>query len=101
AAAGLAVLEVLYDEGLIETVAAKGKVLRDVLAELHEEYLPAGNVAGAGLMQRFQLHDAQGQPWPFAEVQRLHEACAAAGLLASMGHGCLWFLPPLISTEQD
>jgi adenosylmethionine-8-amino-7-oxononanoate aminotransferase len=101
AAAGLAVLEVLFDDGLIATVPAKGKVLQDILAQLHREYLPGGEVSGAGLMQRFQLHDGDGSPWPWAQVLRLHAECENAGLLVSLGDGCIWFLPPLITTEQE
>jgi adenosylmethionine-8-amino-7-oxononanoate aminotransferase len=101
AAAGLAVLKVLYEDGLIDTVQAKGKVLQEALAQVHQEYLPAGAVSGAGLMQRFQLLDADGSPWPWAEVRRLHAACEEAGLLNSMGMGCMWFLPPLITTDQE
>jgi adenosylmethionine-8-amino-7-oxononanoate aminotransferase len=101
AAAGLAVLDVLYGESLIEVVPARAKTLTGVLAPLHGEYLPAGTVAGAGLMQQFQLRQADGSGWPFGEVRRLHAECEKAGLLVSMGLSCIWFLPPLIVTDSE
>lgn len=100
-AAGLAVLEVLYEDGVLAAVPAAGEALQDALAPLHREYLPAGEVSGAGLMRRFQLRDAGGSPWPLAEIMRLHDLCEEQGLLVSAGHGCLWFVPPLIITREQ
>jgi adenosylmethionine-8-amino-7-oxononanoate aminotransferase len=101
AAAGLAVLDVLYGDGLLATVAGTGDVLQDTLARVHREYLPAGEVSGVGLMRRFRLCDRQERPWPAAEIDRLHEACEDAGLLVSISTGCMWFLPPLITTGHE
>jgi adenosylmethionine-8-amino-7-oxononanoate aminotransferase len=101
AAAGLAVLDVLYEDGLIETVPRTGDLLQEALAELHREYLPAGEVSGAGLMRRFQLYGADGAPWPAAEVMRLHEMCENNGLLVSVADEGFWFLPPLIVSGDE
>ncbi|MDX2547620.1 aspartate aminotransferase family protein [Streptomyces sp. WI04-05B] len=101
AAVGLAVLEVLYEDGLMATVEAKGKVLQEALEQVHKENVPGGEVSGVGLMQRFRLHDADGQPWSVEKIDRLHAACEEAGLLTSIGDACLWFLPPLVITERE
>ncbi|HEY1616908.1 MAG TPA: aminotransferase class III-fold pyridoxal phosphate-dependent enzyme [Streptosporangiaceae bacterium] len=99
AAAGLAVLAALYEDGVMAAVPAAGELLQDALAALHREYLPAGEVGGAGLMRRFQLRGPDGSPWPMAEVMRLHGQCEENGLLVSAGAGCLWFLPPLVISD--
>lgn len=101
AAAGLAVLEVLYEDGVLATVEAKGKLLQENLKRVQREHVPDGDVEGVGLMQRLRLRTADGQPWTAQDVQRLHAACERSGLLCSIGSGCLWFLPPLVITEGD
>ncbi len=101
AAAGLAVLRVLYDDGLLATVAGKGKVLLQALTSIRDEFVPAGDVAGAGLMCRFALRDGNGERWAQSDVGLLRRTCEAKGLLFSSGLGCVWFMPPLITSESE
>ncbi|PRH89685.1 aspartate aminotransferase family protein [Labrys okinawensis] len=49
AAAGLAVLDVIRDEGLIENARDVGRYLRDGLREIANRHLAIGEVRGAGL----------------------------------------------------
>ncbi|GLZ28697.1 aspartate aminotransferase family protein [Lentzea sp. NBRC 105346] len=90
AAAGLAVLDVLFGDGLIDTVIPKGEVLRKALEQ------QGFDVAHAGLLQRVAL---PGQT--FDQVSKLRRACEDNGLLVSAGLGCLCVLPPLVITEDD
>lgn len=52
-------------------------------------------------MQRLGLAGPDGQPWPAAKVRALHGACERSGLLTSIGESCLWFLPPLVTSEEE
>lgn len=97
AAAGLAVLDVLFGDGLIETVHGKGAVLHEALTSA----CGGREVAHAGLLQRVVLRHDNGVPWTFAQVSELRRLCEDNGLLVSAGLGCLCVLPPLVITEDE
>jgi adenosylmethionine-8-amino-7-oxononanoate aminotransferase len=101
AAAGSAVLDVLYGEGLIDTVDERGKVLHDVLCRVQKDHVSAGEVAGAGLLQRLALRTDDGFPWSTPQVDQLRKACEEQGLLVSGGLGCICVLPPLVITDEE
>ncbi|WP_328847620.1 aminotransferase class III-fold pyridoxal phosphate-dependent enzyme [Streptomyces sp. NBC_00258] len=101
AAAGLAVLEVLYEDGVMDSVAHKSEVLRAALERVQREFVPGGEIAGTGLMLKFALRDEQGQTWSREEVNALHAACEEAGLLVSIAIEGLWVLPPLVISVQE
>ena len=52
AAAGLAVLDVIRDEGLMENAAATGAYFAEGLRALGNRHAPIGDVRGAGLLHR-------------------------------------------------
>lgn len=101
AAAGLAVLDVYERDGILEHVKRVGSFLQKRLQAVHDQRVGAGDVAGAGLMQRFPLRDASGQLWADDLTDQLEVACEDNGLLLSFGYDCLWLVPPLIVTEED
>ncbi len=57
AAAGLAVLEVIEDEGLVENAAAAGAYLKDGLITLMARFPEIGDVRGAGLFVGLDFND--------------------------------------------
>lgn len=101
AAAGLAVLDIYKRDGILEHVQRVGPFLQERLRAVHEKRIGSGEVAGAGLMQRFDLRDTSGEPWTWEAVNNLYIACEDNGLLISRGYGSLWLVPPLIVTEED
>ena len=101
AAAGLAVLRIYERDGILEHVREVGAFLQERLRALHAEAIGAGDVQGAGLMQLFQLADAEGNPWPPPRLEQLRLACEDHGLLLSIAFGGVWIVPPLVSTESD
>lgn len=91
-AAGLASLEVILEEGLIEQIEAKATLFRTLLK--HPKIL---EIRGEGLMMCLQLAN-------FDQVEKVSQYCAANGVLID------WFLhwdsalrlaPPLTITEAE
>lgn len=97
AAAGLAVLDVLFGDGLIEAVEHKGAVLAEALTLACD----GCEVTHAGLLQRVALRHDNGAPWTFGEVNELRRLCEDNRLLVSAGLGCLCVLPPLVVGEDE
>jgi acetylornithine/N-succinyldiaminopimelate aminotransferase len=90
-AAGIAVMEVLLEEGLIHNVAAVGKYLKEKLGELGSKYAFIKEVRGLGLMLGMEL-DIPGES--------IVDCCRERGLLINCTSGnVLRFLPPLTITE--
>jgi adenosylmethionine-8-amino-7-oxononanoate aminotransferase len=101
AAAGLAVLHVLFDEGLLEHARWIGAVLERKLVQLHDGVEEVVEVGGAGLMQGVRLADADGAPWPVDRMRRLAVACAEAGVLIQTLGDRIVLVPPFVIDEAD
>ncbi|KIO75280.1 aminotransferase class III [Pedobacter lusitanus] len=90
--AGLASLEVILDENLVEGVTAKGELFKSLLVHpLIRE------VRGKGLMMSIQLDS-------FEQVEKVSRLCAADGLIIDWFLHCetaLRVAPPLIITEEE
>lgn len=91
-AAGLAAINILLDEELTQTVAAKEQLFRDCLK--HAKII---EIRGKGLLLSLQLSS-------FDEVEQISKTCIENGLIID------WFLhnetslriaPPLIITEEE
>jgi acetylornithine/N-succinyldiaminopimelate aminotransferase len=93
AAAALATLDVLADDGLLANVRALGETLFSGLHRLAARGLFT-SVRGRGLMAAVDLPDARA-----AEVVK--EALAQRIVLNATGPATLRFLPPLVITEAD
>ncbi len=102
-AAGVASVQVLREEKLIENSAALGPVLMSGLRKLQEEHPEIGDVRGLGLMVGTEFTSPQGEPWT---------DCAKAVSKAAMANGLLlltcgpWdniirWIPPLIVNESQ
>jgi adenosylmethionine-8-amino-7-oxononanoate aminotransferase len=96
AAAGLAVLHALFEEGLLEHVRQIGAVLERRLVELRDGVEEVVEVGGAGLMLGVRLAD-----WPVGRMRRLGAACAEAGVLVQTLGDRVVLVPPFVIDERD
>jgi len=104
-AAGLAVLEVIREERLVENAAARGAELRAGLARIAAEDDRIGDVRGPGLMVGVELVRSREGAEPDGVVaDRLMAACADAGLLVLLcgrDHHVVRWIPPLNVTAAE
>ena len=93
AAAGLAVIDVIESEGLLENAVKVGNLLREALQGFVDKYDKLLEVRGKGLMLGLVVD---------GDVKPILEALQAQGLLAlSAGKNVVRFLPPLTLGEDD
>ncbi len=93
AAAGLAVIDVIESEGLLENTVKIGELLREALQSFVDQYDQLLEVRGKGLM--LGLVTA-------CDPKEIVEALRAQGLLAlTAGKNVVRFLPPLTLAEDD
>ena len=104
-AAGLAVLETIAEERLLENVVARGAQLRDGLARIAAEDDRIGDVRGPGLMIGVEfVRDASTREPDGTLPDRLSAACADAGLLlltCGRQHEVVRWIPPLDVTAAE
>jgi 4-aminobutyrate aminotransferase len=103
-AAGLAVLETIEAEGLVENAARMGRLLRAGLDPLAAQDPRIAQVRGAGLMLGVELRDpASGMPGGDL-ANAVIARCADEGLLlltCGTGHEVVRWLPPLDVTADE
>jgi 4-aminobutyrate aminotransferase len=104
AAAAIATLDVIEQEGLVERSASMGVVLTGLLKELAAQHPDRiGDVRGPGLMVATEFVDGSGNPDP-ATAKAVLKAAEAEGLLllgcGAYGNIIRW-IPPLIVTETE
>jgi 4-aminobutyrate aminotransferase len=101
-AAGVASVQVLREEKLIENSAAMGQVLMSGLRKLQEEHPEIGDVRGLGLMVGTEFTSPQGEPWT-ERAKAVTKASMANGLLlltcGSWDNTVRW-IPPLVVNES-
>ncbi len=104
-AAGLAVLEVFAEEGLLERAEALGGVLWRGLERLRARFPQVGEVRGLGPMVALELVRDPGSKEPAPELtQRVLEAARARGLIllkAGMFGNVLRLLVPLVASPEE
>lgn len=110
-ASGLASLQHIRRENLVEHAAQRGLQLTAKLQELQREVAQIGDVRGRGLMIGVEIVDGQGQAdalgQPLADpalASAIQRKCFQKGLILELGgrHGAVVrFLPPLIITEAQ
>ena len=104
-AAGLAVLETIRGERLVENAAARGAELTAGLGALMTEDQRIGDVRGPGLMIGLELvRDRATREPDGALAEAFLQACREAGLLVlSCGrdHNVIRFIPPLDVTAEE
>jgi 4-aminobutyrate aminotransferase len=104
-AAGLAVLETIHDESLVENAATRGAELVAGLRNVAAEDDRIGDIRGPGLMVgvQFTLDPATGEP-DAVLPDRLMADCAEAGLLiltCGAVHETVRWIPPLDVTAAE
>ena len=93
AAAGIAALRTLIDDGVLENARVMGEYLRQRLEELEDRYPFVATVRGRGLMVGMELTIEGGD---------IVRDCLAKGLLINCTVGkVLRFVPPLIVTRAE
>ena len=100
--AGLATLDVIEKEGLIQNAATQGAYLREKLLELQDKHPLIGDVRGIGLMQGAELVKEGKEP-AAEEVDRILEIMKNKGVIIGKNgryRNVLAFQPPLI-IDQD
>jgi 4-aminobutyrate aminotransferase-like enzyme len=101
AAVGLAVLDVIEDEGLIAGVAAVGAGLKQALADRKARWSAIGDVRGVGLFLGVEMVDAAGDPDAALAVEvvnRLKDRGCLTGAAGALGN-VVKIRPPLVFGE--
>jgi 4-aminobutyrate aminotransferase-like enzyme len=103
-AAGLAVLDVIENEGLVANSASVGRYLKDSLVQLAQTQRLIGDVRGSGLLVGLELVSDRDQKAPAAgETALLVELMREAGVLVGSSgrqQNVLKLRPPLIVRRQ-
>jgi 4-aminobutyrate aminotransferase-like enzyme len=105
AAIGLAVLDVIADEGLQEHARVTGERLLAGLRELATRHEPIGDVRGAGLFAGFELvrDRATREPDAALATELVNRAAERGVLLSTDGpdHDVIKIKPPLVFSAAD
>lgn len=111
-ATGLAVIQAMQDENLLDNVREQGRYLRECLKQLKVRYPVIGDVRGIGFLQGVELvqPDAGKTPFPasFNAFSRITECAKKRGLLIyprrclnGMAGDHFLVTPPLITTRVE
>jgi 4-aminobutyrate aminotransferase-like enzyme len=105
AAIGLAVLDVIADEGLQEHARVTGERLLAGLRGLQERHEPIGDVRGMGLFVGFELvrERATREPDASLATELVNRAATRGVLLSTDGpdHNVIKIKPPLVFSDAD
>ena len=107
AAAGLAVLDVIAEEGLVERSAARGAYMLERLRELQAQHEPIGDVRGRGLLVGVELVEDRDTRAPAdalgaAVTRECYERGLSMNIVRSQAHAnCFRIAPPLTVTEEE
>jgi 4-aminobutyrate aminotransferase-like enzyme/Ser/Thr protein kinase RdoA (MazF antagonist) len=102
AAAGLAVLDVMERERLMENANHTGAYLKDRLREIAKTHSALGEIRGCGLLLGVDVLDTDGKPAPAqtrAIVNDLRERGVLIGTGGSLGH-VLKIRPPMVFARE-
>ena len=102
-AAGLATLDVIEDEGLVQNAAMQGALMRKRLEELQEDHASIGDVRGLGLMQAAEfVSDARKRTRdPKMREAVVEEAWKRGLVLLGCGRNSIRLIPPLVVTAAQ
>ncbi|HEY9061918.1 MAG TPA: aspartate aminotransferase family protein [Pseudobacteroides sp.] len=93
-AAGLAVVETMLNEKLVENSAKMGDYFIEQLCSLKEKYSFISDIRGKGLMIGIEVSNGK--------AKELVTACFESGyLVGNVGPGIMRVLPPLIVSKED
>jgi len=103
AAAGVATLEVVEEEGLVENSRIRGEQLQAGLLEIQARFPQIGNVRGLGLMQGIEFTGQDGNP-DAATAAAVQQATTEQGLLTltcGPAGNVVRLIPALVVTEDE
>jgi adenosylmethionine-8-amino-7-oxononanoate aminotransferase len=100
-AAGLAVLDILAEEDILEQVAARGDQLRRGLAELAGRQKVISDVRGRGLLFGVELTGSDGKPLGPAFLEAVRRECENDGVLLNYTGNCVTLVPPFVLTRRE
>jgi 2,2-dialkylglycine decarboxylase (pyruvate) len=107
AAVGLAVLETIEEEGLVERARRLGDYLMAGLRDLQAEHEQIGDVRGRGLLAGLELvEDRETKAPANALGQAMTQECFERGLSMNIVRSgkianCLRLAPPLVASEEE
>lgn len=103
-AAGLANIDIIEREGLVENSREMGAYLLDALRKAFGSSPIVGEIRGCGMLAAVEIVRDQASKEPFPNIEDPHRIVAAAfqrGLIARALFQCVALAPPLISTRSD
>lgn len=103
-AAGLANIQIIEHEGLVENARVTGAYLLERLRQAFGRSPIAGEIRGCGMLAAVEIVRDQQTKEPFPNIEDPHRIVAAAferGLIARALFQCVALAPPLISTKAD
>ena len=102
-AAGVATIEAIREEALVENAQARGQQLMTGLRHLQEEAPRIGDVRGLGLMVGVEFTAPDGKPDKAAAKQVVHESLDQGLLLLTCGpwDNTIRLIPPLTVNEAE
>ncbi|WP_413249631.1 aspartate aminotransferase family protein [Sinomonas flava] len=103
AAAAVATLEVIHEEGLVENSRVRGDQLQAGLKEIQARFPAIGNVRGLGLMQGIEFTAPDGTPDP-TTAAAVQQATTGQGLLTltcGPAGNVVRLIPALVVTEEE
>ncbi|NMR31582.1 aspartate aminotransferase family protein [Crystallibacter degradans] len=103
AAAGVATLEVVEEEGLVENSRIRGEQLQTGLKEIQNRFPVIGNVRGLGLMQGIEFTAEDGNPdaKTAAAVQQATTAQGLLSLTCGPAGNVVRLIPALVVTADE
>lgn len=103
-AAGLANIDIIEREGLVENARVVGAYLLDRLRETLGHSPIVGEIRGCGMLAAVEVVRDRETKEPFPNIDDPHHIVAAAferGLIARALFQCVALAPPLVSTTRD
>lgn len=103
AAAGVATLDVVRDEGLVENSRVRGEQLQAGLNDIQARFPVIGDVRGKGLMQGIEFTTEEGAP-DSATAAAVQQATTAEGLLTltcGPAGNVVRLIPALVVTAEE
>ena len=100
-AAGIATLDVIEDEGLIQNSAERGAQMGKHLDEMKDRYASIGDHRGLGLMRAIEFVRRDGSPDPKLRDRVETEAWKRGLLLLGCGKSGIRFIPPLVVKDAQ
>ncbi|MGQ0603519.1 MAG: aspartate aminotransferase family protein [Anaerolineales bacterium] len=102
-AAGVATIQAMRDEDMLDNAEKQGHTLRVGLRHLQEDYPEIGDVRGVGLMIATEFTTSGNEPWPERAKATTKAALAEGLLLLTCGtyDNIIRWIPPLIVSETQ